>query len=143
MAEKTVVIVTDPVPFSEGDAGAKERRKFYGIINKRYLKAVEGAFHGITSLLAFILGNVFFIIHSALGYDRSSTLDVRLSMYAFTVISAAIVYFFYWDQVQVRLLLWMGLCFKARDASKYCSLQNILPYKYFSNIFFAPFCYIY
>ena len=101
MSEKETV-AADPIPFSEGDAGAKERGKFYGIINKRYLKSVEGAFHGITSLLSFILGNVLFVTHSVLGYNRSSTWDIRLSLYTFTIISSAILYFVYWDQVQVR-----------------------------------------
>lgn len=83
----------------------KNSQLFLGLIKKRYVKTFAGAIHGISSLLAMILGAYVFFAktfgletHTAMGNGVSSKLIYGL--FFSNALSAGIVIIFFWNKVQ-------------------------------------------
>ena len=99
-------------PFEEADESAKTKSKFLGIFNKRYLRTFSGAVHGLASTMALILGNLLFLFHTVLGFDRSDASTIfssfNTTFFICNMISAGVTYFFFWNKVQVRYFVERG-----------------------------------
>jgi hypothetical protein len=82
---------------------------FLGVVNKKYVKTLYGAIHGISSLLSVVLGHYLFIKRVLLGCNVVGTnnLNGQLLLSTFlwsNLVSAGIVALLYWNKVQSWLL---------------------------------------
>jgi predicted membrane channel-forming protein YqfA (hemolysin III family) len=93
---------TAQTPFEEADASAKEKKKFLGF-NKRYLRSIPGAVHGLASVLSLILANCLFLLHTLFGLDQGgSSNQLGVAFYVCNVVSAGVTSLFFWNKIQVR-----------------------------------------
>lgn len=84
--------------FHEHDTASKEKTRFLGIIEKRYVRTLFGAAHGIASMLALLLGNLLLVVQVMIGMNPSSS--VKLTFFVANIVSASVTILFFWDKVQ-------------------------------------------
>ena len=77
----------------------KTQDLFLGIVEKKYIRSVYGAMHGIGSLLALILANYVFFARVATSSPQHLE-TVEVFCHGFNVVSASITMLFFWDKVQ-------------------------------------------
>ena len=79
----------------------KTQDLFLGIAEKKYVRSISGAFHGIGSLFALILANIIFATRSTVSDPMPWHLEsIELLCHGFNCVSALITMLFFWDKVQ-------------------------------------------
>lgn len=84
--------------FHEHDTASKEKKKFLGVIEKRYARSLPGVVHAIASMLALLFGNLLFVAQVIFGMDLSTS--IKLSFFISNIVSATITILFFWNKVQ-------------------------------------------
>lgn len=96
------IMVDDQAPqsaFREYDIASREEpRLFLGFIEHRYVRTLQGAVHGLSSMLSLLLGNYLFCARVVL--DRDPQRSIKLAFLSSSIISAAVTIFFFWNKVQ-------------------------------------------
>ena len=93
-----VDVESSPFEISDSEVGSG---KFLGLLDRKYVKSLHGAAHGVASVGSLVLGNWLFLMGVVLGRERRNTpFPVKIVFYSSTLISASVVYLFYWHKVQ-------------------------------------------